>query len=48
MYKVQQYLDNLPKLLGTDKQEKPRPQTDTDLVQQAKAQGLRVPKHFKH
>jgi hypothetical protein len=47
IYKVQQYLDNLPKLLGTDKKEQPKPQTNTELVNQAKQQGLRTPRYFK-
>lgn len=47
MYKVQQYLDNLPKLLGTDKEQQ-KPQSNQELVQQARGKGLRTPKYFKH
>ena len=47
IYKIQKYLDNLPKLLGTDKKEQEKPKTNSELVSQAKAQGLRTPKYFK-
>lgn len=48
MFKVQQYLDSLPKLLGTDKKEQEKPKTHQEMVQQAKAKGLRTPKYFNH
>ena len=49
MYKVQKYLDNLPKLLGTDKQEQQqKPQSHQELVSQARSKGLKVPRYFKH
>lgn len=49
MYKVQKYLDNLPKLLGTDKQEQQqKPQSHQELVSQARNKGLRTPRYFKH
>ena len=50
LYNIQKYIDNIPMVLGQNKEEQVLPinkiDTNKDLVKRAKELGLKVPKYY--